>query len=319
MFPLQQVAAQTVAAVERARSLFGSAESANATAGRLDTAAHAAAGATQPMSMMSGQLTDRHQSVVTAQTQRLSTAGRTDTTLESLLTNAAAVTQHGSRQLDGIVARTKMIQQLAASARTPADQLLVLKALREQVAASQSVVNTTQQHATEVAGQVQKLSYGPGGSDAAPTDRPKTPPHGKDPRYWIDVGKIIHVPDGELAPPNTVQVGPNLYHPAPDRPGFATPPPPPAKYPLDGADIRVVEPGQLFPPGYKEVAPNIGVPDPGGFNAPQTPPAPPQRPIDIRDIIEVPPGQLAPSGYIEYFPGWFAPGPSPSYPDPQPR
>lgn len=36
----------------------------------------------------------------------------------------------------GIVARTQAIQQMAASARTPTEQLLVLKALREQVAAS---------------------------------------------------------------------------------------------------------------------------------------------------------------------------------------
>lgn len=319
MSTLAQVAAQTVATVERARSLFGPAEAPNATAGRLEAAAHDTAGAERPMSSMSGQLADRHHAVVTAQSQRLSTAGRTDTTLESLLTSAATATQSGSRQLDGIVAQTKLIQQVAASARTPAEQLAVLQALREQLAASQSVVNSTQQQATDVASQVQQLSYGPSGSDL-PTDKPKTPPaHGKDPRYWIDVGKIIYVPDGELAPPNTVQVGPNLYHPAPDRPGFATPPPPPARYPLDGADIRVVEPGQLFPPHYKEIAPNIGVPDPGGFNVPQGPTAPPQRPIDIRDIIEVPPGQLAPSGYIEYFPGWYAPGPNPLYPPPQSR
>jgi hypothetical protein len=51
---------------------------------------------------------------------------------------------------------------------------------------------------------------------AALTPPPQDPPHGKDPHYWIDVGKIIYVPDGELAPANTVQIGPNMYCPAPD-------------------------------------------------------------------------------------------------------
>jgi hypothetical protein len=38
------------------------------------------------------------------------------------------------------------------------------------------------------------------GYDMPLTPPPAAPPHGKDPRYWIDVTKIIHVPDGQLAP-----------------------------------------------------------------------------------------------------------------------
>jgi hypothetical protein len=43
-------------------------------------------------------------------------------------------------------------------------------------------------------------------------------PHGKDPRYWIDVGKIIYVPDGKLAPANTVQIALTVYCPGPSIP-----------------------------------------------------------------------------------------------------
>jgi len=67
-------------------------------------------------------------------------------------------------------------------------------------------------------------------------------PPGKDPRYWLDVTKVMYAPEGELAPTNSVQVGPNLWYPAPDNPGFAVPAPPPAKYPLDLSDVRVIDP-----------------------------------------------------------------------------
>jgi hypothetical protein len=69
------------------------------------------------------------------------------------------------------------------------------------------------------------------------TPAPADPPHGKDPRYWIDVTKIIHVPDGQLAPYGTVQIGPGLYYPDPTAGFTNAPPPPPAKYPLDIGDI----------------------------------------------------------------------------------
>jgi hypothetical protein len=223
----------------------------------LQSAADSATGAGQQIAGLSGQLVDRHATVVDKQNRELSTAGRTDTSLESHLSSAAQITQGGARQMDTIVAHTRAIAEVAATARTPAAEMMVLKALRAQVAQAQSVTASTQQQASQAAGQVRSLSYGSGELPQAPADLPtdkpgEEPPHGEDPRYWLDVTKIVYVPEGELAPSNSVQVGPNLWYPAPDNPGFAVPPPPPAKYPLDLGDIRVIDPdsGELFPWGY---------------------------------------------------------------------
>jgi hypothetical protein len=282
----------------------------------LATAAQSTSGAGEQMAGLSGRTVDRHATVVSQQSRDLSTASHTDSSLQSHMSRAAEIAQGGGRQLDAIVAQTRSIAQVAGTARTPAAEMMVLKALRSQVAQAQSVVASSKQQAIESAGQVRSLSYGAGGppqapaADDLPADTPEDPPHGEDRRYWLDVSKIVYVPDGELAPANSVQVGPNMWYPAPDMPGFVTPPPPPAKYPLDAGDVRVVEPGELFPPGYRQVAPNIGVPDPDGnwFGPEPTWPSP-QMPIDVRDVIEVPNGQLAPWGYVEYLPGWWMPDP----------
>lgn len=154
-------------------------------------------------------------------------------------------------------------------------------------------------------GDVQALGFGPGGAPETPQGQ--DPPHGKDPRYWIDVGKIIYVPDGKLAPWGTTQIGPNMYYPT-GTPYQSNPPPAPVQHPLDIPDVRVVQPGQLLPPGYKLVAPGIGLPDPDAYFQPQ-PPWIPKAPVDIRDVIPVGPNALAPWGYVEFMPGWWCPGP----------
>ena len=57
--------------------------------------------------------------------------------------------------MDTIVAQTRSIAEVAASARTPAAEMMVLKALRAQVAQAQSVVASTQQQASQAAGRGQ--------------------------------------------------------------------------------------------------------------------------------------------------------------------
>lgn len=136
------------------------------------------------------------------------------------------------------------------------------------------------------------------------------PPHGKDPRYWIDVTKIIHVPQGQLAPSGYKQIGPDIWYPSDvDRQQYnVTPPPNPVKYPLDVSDIVQKPPGQLGPFGSKELAPGYFAPAPNPYSPETSWPAP-QRPVDIRDIIQVPEGTLAPWGYVEYLPGWWVSDP----------
>ena len=158
------------------------------------------------------------------------------------------------------------------------------------------------------------------GVQAASYDVPLSPadtdvdlPHGKDPRYWLDTSKLIHVADGELAPYGTKQVGPNLYYPFNDSSYRVTPPPSPAEFPFDASRTVIKGPGELGPFHYD----NLGTaPDgrtawyPRPFVGEAVPA--PQQAIDVRDVINVPEGVKAPWGYIEYLPGWWAPGHIPS-------
>ncbi|MDA2893345.1 DUF4226 domain-containing protein [Mycolicibacterium sp. BiH015] len=305
---IQGEAVEALAVVRRARSLFGNPEPVGAAGAPLESAAVSAADAGMQADGLAGRAVERHRALTEAQSRHVHAASGTDTALETHLRPAADITEAGARRLDTVVAQTNSLAVASATASTPAAQLMVLTALRAQVATAQTVTTATRQRATDIAGQILGLTYGSGELPQAPPEAPDgEPPHGKDPRYWLDVTKIVHVPDGELAPANTVQIGPNLWYPAPEDPGFAVPAPPPAKYPLDLPDVHVIDPNSeaLFPPGYQEVAPGIGVPYPDS-RVPAPWPAP-QQPIDIRDIIEVPPGQLAPSGYVEYLPGWWVP------------
>ncbi|WP_041315756.1 DUF4226 domain-containing protein [Mycobacterium sp. JS623] len=312
-----QAAAEAVALVERARSLFGPSPLQTAPAGaQLHTASESVGDTGRRTADLSGDLIDRHSEFVTGQTQRLSDAGRTDSALESQLSAAVAATQAGARQMDAIAAQTRVIAQSAATAQTPAAQRTVLAALRSQVAQANDVVNSTQRQAGDIAGHVRALSYGSGSrseavgsghGDAPQTPASGDPPHGKDPRYWVDVTKIIHVPPSQTAPYGYTQIGPDLYYPYQDNSLTMHDPPPPAQYPLDISKITTVKPGGLGPYGTSELIPGVFVPDPRQSYQPEPPWGAPQQPIDVRDVIHVPPGQLAPSNYVEYLPGWWCP------------
>lgn len=139
------------------------------------------------------------------------------------------------------------------------------------------------------------------GDDDPRSPGPKDPPHGKDPRYWLDLDRVIHVAPGEKAPSGSIPIGPGLYYPDPNFPGAS--PSGPAKHPLDVTDIFTTTPGGLGPSGYEQIAPGQWVPSTKGAD----PWAPPQQPIDVRDIVRRPLGQPGPSGYIEYLPGFWAP------------
>jgi hypothetical protein len=276
---------------------------------------------------MSGTFITTHKAFVDESAPKLSAASQTDTTLQAHTAAAAALTQAGAQRLDTIAAQTRETSQAAATVSTPAGEKAVLVALRSQLARANDVVSTTKQQAAGLAGQVRSLKYppassghgdtqalgfGPGGAPQNPP--PQDPPHGKDPRYWIDVTKIIHVPDGQLAPYGTTQIGPGLYYPT-GTPYQSTPPPPPAQFPVDASTIMYYPPGGPLPPyGTTELAPGYytyAPPGAGSMIPPSYTPdwAPPQQPIDVRDVLHVPHGTLAPWGYVQYLPEWFMPGP----------
>jgi hypothetical protein len=313
---LTEVAEQAQAAVARMRALFVAPLQPPPLAAGLETAARELSGAGQHAAVLSGHLVDRHQDFVGEATRELTSDGHTDTALNQRLTAAATVTQAGARQLDAIAAQTRTIAQAAATAGTPAAQRAVLQALRTQVSEANSVVTSTRQQARALAGEIRALDYRSGGQAQAvglggdpPIDRspeaPADPPHGRDPRYWVDVTKIIRVPDGQLPPYGSKQIGPGLWYPFDD--GQLSSGPSPAKYPLDISRITTLSPGELGPYGTTELAPGVFAPDPRQTYSPGPSWPSPQQPVDIRDIIAVPKGQLAPWNYVEYLPGWYVP------------
>lgn len=161
------------------RSLFGPSPAPPPPAGAVEQAAERVAAAGRHAAVLSGDLVGRHREFVGEATRVLTSDGQTDTALHERLATAAALTQAGGRHLDAIAARTRTITQAAATARTPAEQRAVLQALRTQVSQASSVVTSTQQQASALAGQIRALDYrSPGRVHAAgfggdsPQDRP---------------------------------------------------------------------------------------------------------------------------------------------------
>ena len=311
-----QACADAQATIARARSLFGSPSSIDVpnSATEIDTAVQTAtAGRDRTVDMAGGSGMPAYRDMVDRSIPPLTTASTSDAGLTTHLTTAAAVTKAGATRLDSIAAQTRTISEAAPAARSAAEQRAILTALRAQMQQASQVVQTTQQQAGAAATQIRTLQYpkdapaSSGDGVQALDDGKKPPPHGHDPRYWVDVTKIIHVPDGELPPHGCTQIGPNLWYPFEDNQYSVHPPPDPVKYPLDMHDITQVAPGQVGPWGTSELAPGVFHPDPRRVWDVQPPWGPPKQPIDIRDIIRVPAGEKAPWGYKEYLPGWFAP------------
>lgn len=183
------VAAQVLAAVHRARSLFASSPEPSPAGAPLESAAESTVDAGQRTAGLSGDLVDRHSDFIGKQAVHLSNAAQTDTTLASHLNTAATLTQTGAHRLDAIVAQTRTLAQAAAGARTPADQRMVLAALYSRLSQANAVVTSTQQQAGVVADGIRALGYGTGGHiqaagfgrGGAPEDPVLQPPLGTDP------------------------------------------------------------------------------------------------------------------------------------------
>ncbi len=112
--------------------------------------------------------------------------------------------------------------------------------------------------------------------DVPLSPKSQDPPPGKDPRYWLDLDKVIHVSPGGLAPYGTKQIGPGLYYPDPGLPVGSAPSA--AKHPLDVADMVTTAPKGLGPNGYEQLSPGRWAPSTKGLDAAQSWPTP-QQPI----------------------------------------
>jgi hypothetical protein len=314
-----QSCVQAETAVAHARSLFGGATASVGTATELGTAVQTAQRAVTGAGELSGAGVDGYRWFANAAVPPLNVGAGSDTTLSAHVRTAATASAMGAARLDQISAQIRAITQVAPSARTPAGERIVLTALRSQLSQASRVVQSGQRHAAGIADDVRALKYPketggvqPAGYDVPLSPAPQDPPHGKDPRYWIDVTKVVHVPPGTLAPAGYKQIGPDLWYPSDvDRQQYnVTPPPDPVKYPLDMSTLVQTSPGQLGPYGTTQLAPGYFAPTPNPLLPAPTNWPTPQRPVDIRDVIAVPAGTLAPWGYVEYLPGWWAPDPT---------
>jgi hypothetical protein len=206
---IEQVAAQAVAVVQRARALFGSSPQPPAPGEpTLESGAQIVRGAGARAAVMSGDLVDEHRGFVNDATTRLTSNGHTDTTLHQSLSSAALLNQTGAGQLDTITEQTRALAQVAPGAHSPAAQRALLQGLRTQVLAANTVLNTTEQQSSTLAGQIRTLDYRPGGAtgpdnhiqlvdDKHASPNPAIPPTAIDPRnpfvgderfgYWQDV------------------------------------------------------------------------------------------------------------------------------------
>jgi hypothetical protein len=160
---LEQAAAQALATVTRARSLFASAPRPPPTGAPLESAAESTVRARQQMGGLSGAFVDRHGDFVGEQASRLAHAGQADGLLVSHLRDASRLAQDGARQLDAIVDRTRSLATAAATARTSADQRSVMAGLRSAVSAADDVVVSTHQRARAIASDIRALDYSTGG------------------------------------------------------------------------------------------------------------------------------------------------------------
>lgn len=254
---LVQACADAESAIARARSLFGATggiDVPNSATEITNAARTATAGRDRTLDMAGGAGMPAYRDMVNRSIPPLTTAATSDSGLTTHLVTAAAVTNAGATQLDGIAAQTRTISAAAPTARTAADQRAVLTALRGQLQQASHVVQTTQQQAGGAATQIHSLKYlkdTPGSS-----------------------GDRVQGVDDAIA--GGQQAGVPLVQPA----GFG-----PAGAPLDPAPAPTPpppnQPGMTpFLPAYEQaltapgpVVPRGGPPLP--FSPPQNSPAPP--------------------------------------------
>lgn len=157
---IQQAAAQAVAAVAHARSLFESSPEPPPTDSRLGLAADTTSVAGQRASVLSGDLIDAHRGFVDEQAPRLTRAGQTDNALSSYLDTAGRLTRAGASKLDVILANTRSLAGAATGTTSAGEQRMLAQALRNQVSQAGAVVSSTQQQASGIANGIRLMGYG---------------------------------------------------------------------------------------------------------------------------------------------------------------
>jgi hypothetical protein len=169
--------AQTAQAIAHARALFGSDPTPPDTAAdSLSQAANSTVSASARMTGLSGTAVDAHRGFVDRAVPPLVGASTSDAALGAHLQRAAAVVHASASQLDGIAAENQQTTAFAASAKTPAAQIAVLKQLRSQVERTQRVVSGARQQASGIASGIQAVDYTTAPPMGPPPPAPGPPP-----------------------------------------------------------------------------------------------------------------------------------------------
>jgi hypothetical protein len=204
---VEAAARQAVASIQRARSLFGAdprpSTAATRSASVLQGAASNTSGASSQMGELSGRFVDQYRTFANRNATAISTNGRTDTALGTHLTQAASVARKGATRLDTLLERAQAIARVAAAAKAPGDQAVVLRALRTLLTQADDVVKSTQREAAGIAGRIRALTYD---LPLTPqTDGPRPPEEKKRKSWWDD--PMADEPD-ELKPGEVRHLGP---------------------------------------------------------------------------------------------------------------
>ena len=159
-----QACQDALAAVERARALFGGdpASTPDGGVGVFTRAAHDTRGAAAGMGVVSGALARAYQDSAARVAVGLEAAAGTEAALTARMGEAAQITVGGAARVEVIAARVRALSAVAASANTAGAQRAVLGGLHAQMAALQQVVGEAGQQAAGLAGQVRASSYGGG-------------------------------------------------------------------------------------------------------------------------------------------------------------
>ena len=158
-----QACAEAASAIRRARSLFGQAPLTTGAAKGATAMRQAQKQQTtttvSTMSDNSGVTRERHRGFSTKAATRLGGAATTDTSFDSHLTSADAISRGGIARLDAIAAQNRATVAAAASATSPAAQRAILAALRTHVGEAGDVLDSVRRRVGGLAGDTHALTY----------------------------------------------------------------------------------------------------------------------------------------------------------------
>ncbi|MBX9921990.1 hypothetical protein [Mycolicibacterium bacteremicum] len=152
--------ARTAEVIGHARSLYGGGPTPtpDCTA-RLRKSAEETIEAGRRTRGLTGATVDAYRQLDARVASSLATAAQSDALVSAYLDHAATAVRAGSARLDELVEENNATMAAAQRARTPAEEAVILRALRYQVSRTQQIVTDTRQQASGVAIDIHSVDY----------------------------------------------------------------------------------------------------------------------------------------------------------------